>query len=164
WADPTSLQLADQLLGLTEEAAVLLVVTQRPDPDHASWALRELAARRFPHRTRSIDLEALSGSSERELIHALVGSGSLPAHVHASVGAGMLPADVDDFLLDRAEGTLFFLEELVRSLVDAGALHSTSEDGWRYDHDVVIDVPPTVEKVILARVDRLTPACHDTLT
>src|SRR5207245_1057944 len=36
WADPTSLQLAEQLLALAEEAAVLVVITQRPDPDHAS--------------------------------------------------------------------------------------------------------------------------------
>jgi ABC-type oligopeptide transport system substrate-binding subunit/class 3 adenylate cyclase len=151
WADPTSLQLAEQLLALTEEAAVLLVITQRPDPDHASWALREIAARRLPHRTRSVDLEALSGSSERELIHALVGSGTLPV-------------DVETLLLDRAEGNPFFLEELVRSLVDAGALQHVRGDSWRYDHDAAIDVPPTVEKVILARVDRLTPACHDALT
>ncbi|HEY8630876.1 MAG TPA: AAA family ATPase, partial [Gaiellaceae bacterium] len=50
WADPTSLQLTEQLLRVTEDAAVLLVITQRPDPDHPSWHLRELAARRFPHR------------------------------------------------------------------------------------------------------------------
>jgi ABC-type oligopeptide transport system substrate-binding subunit/class 3 adenylate cyclase len=151
WADPTSLQLAEQLLGLTEEAAVLLVVTQRPDPDHASWALREIAARRFPHRTRSVDLEALSGNAERELIHALVGTGTLPAQL-------------EGLLLDRAEGNPFFLEELVRSLADAGALHHHAEKGWLYDHGVAIDVPPTVEKVILARIDRLSPACHDALT
>jgi ABC-type oligopeptide transport system substrate-binding subunit/class 3 adenylate cyclase len=150
WADPTSLQLAEQLLGLTEEAAVLLVITQRPDPDHASWALREVAARRFPHRTRSIDLQALSDTSERELIHALAGSGTLPP-------------DVEELLLDRAEGNPFFLEELVRSLVDAGALHH-DDAGWRYDHAVAVEVPPTVEKVILARVDRLTSECRATLT
>jgi ABC-type oligopeptide transport system substrate-binding subunit/class 3 adenylate cyclase len=150
WADPTSLQLAEQLLGLTEEAAVLLVITQRPDPDHASWALREIAARRWPHLTRAVDLEALSGDAERELIHSLV-------------GADTLPADLEALLLDRAEGNPFFLEELVRSLADSGALHH-DEVRWRYDHDVAVEVPPTVEKVILARVDRLTPACHDALT
>ena len=53
WADPTSLQLAEQLLGLTEEAAVLLVITQRPDPDHASWALREIAARQLAASARA---------------------------------------------------------------------------------------------------------------
>ena len=83
WADPTSLQLAEQLLSVTEDAAVLLVITQRPDPDHASWGLRELAARRFPHRMRELELEALSGDAERELLHALVGEGTLPSELEA---------------------------------------------------------------------------------
>jgi ABC-type transport system substrate-binding protein/class 3 adenylate cyclase len=150
WADPTSLQLAEQLLASTEDAAVLLVVTQRPDPDHPSWRLRELAGRNFPHRLRTLELEALSGDAELELLHALV-------------GAETLPPELEQRLLDQAEGNPFFLEELVSSLADAGALQR-QDGGWRLDHDVPIDVPPTVEKVILARADRLTPACRETLT
>ena len=34
WADATSLQLLERLLPLTEEAAVLLVLTLRPERDH----------------------------------------------------------------------------------------------------------------------------------
>ena len=150
WADPTSLQLAEQLLSVTEDAAVLLVITQRPDPDHPSWALRELASRSLPHRTRELELQALSGDAERELLHALVGERTLPP-------------ELEDRLLDQAEGNPFFLEELVRSLTDAGALRR--EDGeWRFDHDTAIDVPPTVEKVILARIDRLDPGQRAALT
>jgi ABC-type oligopeptide transport system substrate-binding subunit/class 3 adenylate cyclase len=150
WADPTSLQLAEQLLGVTEDAAVLFVITHRPDPDHGSWALRELASRRLPHRTRKLELQALSGEAERELLHALVGDQTLPPKVERR-------------LLESAEGNPFFLEELVRSLADAGALRR-EDGGWRFDHDTAIDVPPTVEKVILARVDRLEPAQRAVLT
>ena len=150
WADPTSLQLTEQLSRVTEDAAVLLVITQRPDPDHPSWALRETAARRFPHRTRELELEALSDDAEHELLRALV-------------GAETLPPDLEQRLLEQAEGNPFFLEELVRSLVDAGALQR--ENGrWRFDHETAIDIPPTVEKVILARVDRLDPAQRRVLT
>jgi hypothetical protein len=35
---------------------------------------------------------------------------------------------------------------------------------YRFDHDVPVEIPPTVEKLLLARIDRLTPACHDVLT
>jgi ABC-type oligopeptide transport system substrate-binding subunit/class 3 adenylate cyclase len=150
WADPTSLQLVEQLLPITEDAAVLLVITQRPDPDHASWALRELSSRSLPHRTRELELHALSGDAERELLHALVGEGTLPP-------------ELERRLLDEAEGNPFFLEELVRSLADTGALRP--EDGvWRFDHETPIDVPPTVEQVILARVDRLQPRQRAALT
>ena len=136
WADPTSLQLAEQLLALTEDAAVLFVITQRPDPDHPSWALREMSARRLPHRTRAIELVALSGDAERELLRALVGE-------------NRLPEEVERELLRHAEGNPFFLEELVK---------------WYVEHESATDIPPTVEKVILARVDRLGKADRAALT
>ncbi len=150
WADPTSIQLVERLLSLSEEAAVLLLVAQRPERDHPSWAVKEAAARALPHRTREIALEALTGRADRELLHALV-------------GPGVLPADVEDRVLTHAEGNPFFLEEMVRSLADAGALARDGER-WRFDHEVDVDIPPTVEKVILARIDRLTPECHRVLT
>ena len=50
----------------------------------------------------------------------------------------------------------------MRSLVDSGALVREGE-GWRFDHAVEVEVPPTVEKVILARIDRLQPDAHDAL-
>src|SRR5262249_55372966 len=104
WADATSLQLVERLLPVTQGFGVLLVLTQRAERDHASWAVRELAAREFPHRTRELTLEALSGDAGAELLAALVGSETL----------------LDDLrgrILDAAEGNPFFLEELVRSLV-----------------------------------------------
>ncbi len=118
WADPTSLQLLERLLGDTETSALLLVLTTRPERDHPSWAVKETAARDLPHRTRELDLEALSGDAGRDLLHALVGGGTLPR-------------SMEERILEPAEGNPFFLEELVRSLVDAGALRRDG-DGWRF--------------------------------
>jgi len=109
WADPTSIQLVERLLPLTESAAVLLVIAGRPERDHPWWAVKELASREFPHRTRDIALEGLSGDSQRGLLGALVGENTLPA-------------ELERRLLDHAEGNPFYLEELIPSLVDAGAL------------------------------------------
>jgi ABC-type transport system substrate-binding protein len=150
WADPTSLQLLEDLLEATEVLPLLLVLSSRPERDHPSWHAKETAARLFPHRTREIALEALSGDAGRELLHALV-------------GASTLPAEMERRILEPAEGNPFFLEEIVRSLTDAGALVPEG-DGWRFDHEVDVEVPPTVEKVILARIDRLEPQAHATLT
>ncbi len=63
-------------------------------------------------------------------------------------------------ILEPAEGNPFFLEELVRSLVDAGAL-VREDEGWRFDHEVDVEVPATVEKVILA-ADRPAGRPHAT--
>jgi ABC-type oligopeptide transport system substrate-binding subunit len=149
WSDPTSVQLLEQLLGLAEGSAVLLVLTLRTERDHPAWGLRELAAREFPHLLRELDLGPL-GDADGELLAALVGAGTLPAPLERRV-------------LEAAEGNPFFLEELVRSLMDARALVREG-DRWRFDHDAQIEVPQTVEKVILARLDRLSPESHDTLT
>jgi ABC-type oligopeptide transport system substrate-binding subunit/class 3 adenylate cyclase len=149
WADSTSVLLLEQLLALAEESPVLFVITLRPERDHAAWGLREHAAREFPHLLQGIELGPL-GDADGELLAALV-------------GARTLPAEVERRVLQTAEGNPFFLEELVRSLIDAGAL-VREEDGWRFDHAAEIEVPQTVEKVILARLDRLSPSSHDVVT
>ncbi|HEY8018712.1 MAG TPA: ABC transporter substrate-binding protein [Actinomycetota bacterium] len=150
WADATSLQLLERLLGDTEHAALLLVLTMRPERDHPAWRVKEEAARDLPHRFREIGLEALSGDAGRELLDALIGRDTLPPEMARRI-------------LEPAEGNPFFLEELVRSLADAGAL-VRDHDAWRFDHAVPIEIPPTVEKVILSRIDRLSPDAHTTLT
>ncbi|MFL5958731.1 MAG: ABC transporter substrate-binding protein [Gaiellaceae bacterium] len=149
WADATSVLLLEQLLSLAEEAPVLLVLSLRPERDHPSWGLREHAGREFPHLLREIDLGPL-GDADGELLAALVAPATLPA-------------DLERRVLEAADGNPFFLEELVRSLADVGALVRT-DDGWRFDHAVDVEVPPTVEKAILARLDRLSPPARDLVT
>jgi ABC-type oligopeptide transport system substrate-binding subunit/class 3 adenylate cyclase len=140
WADATSVALLEQLLVLAEQSPVLLVLSLRPERDHAAWTLREHAAREFPHLLHELDLGPL-GDADAELLSGLVGEGMLAA----------------------AEGNPFFLEELVRSLADVGALRRT-DDGWKFEHEAEIEVPQTVEKVILARLDRLSAISHEVIT
>jgi ABC-type oligopeptide transport system substrate-binding subunit/class 3 adenylate cyclase len=149
WADATSVQLLEQLLALAEEAPVVLVLSLRPERDHPSWGLREHVRREFPHLLREIDLGPLV-DADRELLAALVAPAALPRELERRV-------------LEAADGNPFFLEELVRSLADVGALVREG-DGWRFDHAVEVEVPPTVEKVILARLDRLSAQAHELVT
>jgi ABC-type oligopeptide transport system substrate-binding subunit/class 3 adenylate cyclase len=149
WADPTSVLLLEQLLSLAEDMPVVLVLSLRPERDHGSWGLREHAGREFPHLLRELDLGPL-GAADGELLAALVAPAELPAELETRV-------------LDAADGNPFFLEELVRSLADVGALVRT-DDGWRFDHTVAVEVPPTVEKVILARLDRLSAQARQLVT
>ncbi len=149
WSDPTSLQLLERLFADTEDTALLLVLTSRLERDHPWWRAKEEVSRALPHRITDVTLEALSGDAGRELLHALVGDGTLPT-------------DVERRILEPAEGNPFFLEELIRSLADAGAV-THDEHGWRFVHDAPLEVPPTVEKVILARIDRLDAGARGAL-
>ena len=150
WADATSLQLTEQLLGLSDTAAVLIVIKHRTEPDHPSWRVKTIAAEQYPHRSRELALRALSGDAHRELLVSLFGEGTIPQHLEQQI-------------LEGAEGNPFYLEELVGTLAETGVLVRDG-DGWRFDHEAKIVIPPTVEKVILARIDRLSARDRDVLT
>lgn len=149
WADATSLALVARLLEMTDDTALLLVLATRPERDHPVWELRQRAAREHGHRTRELDLEPLGDDAERGLLAGLVGEETLPESVRTDV-------------LDRAEGNPFYLEEIVRALADSGAL-AQDAGGWRFEVAAPVEIPETVEKVVLARVDRLEPRSHEVL-
>jgi class 3 adenylate cyclase len=151
WADGDSIALVGELLELADSAAVLVVVAQRLERSHPSWAVHEQALRQHAHRSTEIALGPLAAGHDAELLDALVGPTTLPPGLRRS-------------LLDAAEGNPFFLEELVRSMIASGALVRDEPDGsWRLDGEVTIEVPETVEKVIQSRIDGLSTAARDVL-
>jgi class 3 adenylate cyclase/tetratricopeptide (TPR) repeat protein len=147
WADAASLGLLNHLLELPGRAPVLLVLAGRPEPGHGSQQLRGAALRQ---RALLVELTALTREADRELLAELVG------------GAG-LPEDLERLVLERAEGNPLYLEELVRSLVDAGALIREG-DAWRFEREVEVQVPESVEKLVLSRVDLLSPDARELLS
>lgn len=149
WADATSIQLLERLFPLAEAERALLVVSLRPEPDHPSWRLHRQAALQHPGRVHALMLEGLPSGADGQLLDALVGHGTLPG-------------DVERRIIDTAEGNPFYLEELVRSLIDDDALVA-EEGGWRFEHGTAVDIPPTIERLIISRIDRLSPAARDTI-
>jgi class 3 adenylate cyclase/tetratricopeptide (TPR) repeat protein len=149
WADPTSIRLTRRLAEAAASHPIMLVATGRPEPDHDSAGLVAEVGARHPGRCRVVALDALAPGEDHRLLESLVGAGTLPSELARSV-------------LGTAEGNPFFLEELVRSLRDAGALVG-GDDGWRFVPVGPVEVPSTVERVILARVDRLEPPPREAL-
>lgn len=150
WADPTSLALIERLLPVTEESPLLLVLIQRPDTEQGGWALRERAASEYRHVFDEIALVPLTESAGAALVEALMEGAALPDELRAR-------------LLSYAEGNPFYLEELVRSLVDQGVLRREHGD-WRDRGDDLLTVPTTIEGLILARIDRLDPVWRELVT
>jgi tetratricopeptide (TPR) repeat protein len=149
WADASSAALVERMLELTERAAVLLVLTGRLDADRPLAALTRTAAGELSHRCAEIRLAALDADAQRALLGELLGAAELP------------PA-IEERVLERAEGNPLYLEQLVRELVDSGAVRQ--EGGrWRFDPDVPVEIPETVEKIVLARVDRLDERSQEVL-
>ncbi len=154
WADPSSLELLETLIPITTQAPLLLVLAFRPQEGAAlAWyeRARESAATKAPlARARTLALAALTESDSGQLVENLLSVENLPSATRRTI-------------LSKAEGNPFFLEELLRSLIDAGLLlvegdrvvaTSTIED---------LDVPDTLQGVIAARIDRLPAADKRTL-
>jgi ABC-type oligopeptide transport system substrate-binding subunit len=150
WADPTSLALTERLIPLTEGAPIMLAISHRPETDHGSWLLKEKAAREYRHLFRELSLQPLERPSENELLTSLAGNRQLPAAVM-------------DGLLRYAEGNPFYLEQLLRSLIDSGTLVPENSH-WQLKAGETLEIPQTLEGVIIARIDRLEPEWREVLT
>ncbi len=108
WADESTLELLEETLRVTEEAAIALFFLYRTEREHRSWRLGERARQLYPHRYREIEVRPLPSDSSKLLVD--------------STADGELPESVSDLLVERAGGNPFFLEEALRDLIERGAL------------------------------------------
>lgn len=149
WADAASVSLTTAVARATRDAPIVLYVTARPE---GRAVVDEVAARGID--VDILQLEPLSESAVAVLVGDLL--------------RGTPPAPLLDAVTRRAGGNPFFVEELVRSLLDAGVLmrdgerdgdHWTMHPGWD-----ARTVPATVEGVLSARIDLLPRSAATTLT
>jgi class 3 adenylate cyclase/tetratricopeptide (TPR) repeat protein len=136
-ADAASLDLVDHLMASEAELPLLLACAARSD---RGWEGRDWEAH---PRHVTVDVAALSDEETADLAHALL---------HRVRG---LPDDLQTRLVRTAAGSPYYLEELVRSLVDDGIL--VAGTGWHFDETRVesLRIPTTLASVIQARLDTL---------
>ena len=145
WVDLTSLELIQHLVPLAERAMLMMIALFRPHPQDISWQFHEIARRDFNHIYAEIILSPLDEVSSRELVSNLLHVEDLPEKVRA-------------LILRKAEGNPFFVEEVIRSLLDA-KLVVRENSHWRATREIkTISVPDTLTGVITARLDRLDEA------
>jgi predicted ATPase len=152
WADPTSIELLERLLVLTDRAPVLFICVFRPERERSCWRIKETAARLYPHRHIDLWLEPLSASESETLASNLLRMQSLTKRFKERV-------------LRHAEGNPFYVEEIIRSLIDSGAIVCDDVScTWQLMRDLDdISVPETLLGVLMARVDRLPEASKQVL-
>src|SRR4029453_15275522 len=110
WAAPAAREMAESLLPLPDRAPVLVVAAFRPDPASEAWRLRLRVLADYAHRAAELPLPPLDPDASGLLVEHLVPAGdSIDEATKADVVA-------------RAEGNPLYLEELLRAMVEAGAL------------------------------------------
>jgi predicted ATPase/class 3 adenylate cyclase/regulation of enolase protein 1 (concanavalin A-like superfamily) len=162
WADPTSLDLLKHLLALTDRLPLLVVCLLRPETQHRCWEIRETAARQYRHRHADLWLEPLPDGESEQLIGNLLFSASDRGARLATREDVELDRKLQARIIRHADGNPFYLEEIVRSLVESGAIACDlgtcrwdAADETSSDNGQGIAIPDTLQGVLAARIDRL---------
>jgi len=135
WAEPSLLDLVEYVFGWSGGAPVLLVCLARQELLETRPSL--LAPR---PKASSILLEPLDAEATARLIENLLGGDAPPPGAY-------------DTIARTAEGNPLFLEEIVRMLVEDGALRRDGDE-WSADLSE-LTIPPTIHALLAARLDRL---------
>lgn len=142
WADDASLDLVAHLLEVDHDMPLLVAASARPglyEREDAAW-------NRAGAITERIDLVALSEPQSLELASDLLQR------------LDEVPRVLSELITGGAEGNPFYMEELVKMLIDVGAIVA---DGQRWtvapDKLAAAHVPATLVGVLQARLDSLAP-------
>ena len=149
WCDPSSFRVLETLVPLIKEVPLLLLLAYRPDRDFVSQ-LQERTRAAGVKSYRVLELSPLTREESRSLIQSLLKIENLPEKMRA-------------LILDRAEGNPFFLEELLRSLLESGTV--VIENGHAIATGAIeaMNVPETVQSLLTARIDGLDTEKKQTL-
>jgi len=144
WMDESSSLLLEHLLPLVASVPLVIFGVSRPERDTPAARLRALCAREYAGQYSEVQLAPLSGADSTQLMDNLLAIENFPAKLR-------------ELVLQRAEGNPFFLEEVIRTLLDTGAVeHDAASGHWRATAQLdTIRIPDTIQGVIMARVDRL---------
>ncbi len=141
WIDAASESMLADLVTVIPRTPSMVLITCRPEYEGALTRV---------HGAQTISLAPLGDSDSAALLDELLGS-------DPSVG------ELAAIIAERAAGNPFFAEEMVRELVQRGAL-TGERGGYVCRVDVAeVSVPATVQAAIEARIDRLSPSARRTL-
>jgi class 3 adenylate cyclase len=132
WIDEATQELLNLLADSLGTAKLLLLVNYRPEYSHR-WNSKTYYTQ--------LRLDPLGKESAEEMLAALLGD-----------DAALAP--LERLIIEKTEGTPFFMEETVQVLLDEGALvrNGTVKLAWPLSE---LKIPPTVQAILASRIDRL---------
>ncbi len=136
WLDASSIELLDELFGGLSEARLLLLLTTRQERRPGWHRIEGPGDEQRSDNKIELELKRLTPAQADHLLRELIGTSEKLAPLRSHIIAS-------------ADGTPLFLEEFVRSLHESGEV----ADGVSAFANIVI--PPTVQSILAARIDRL---------
>jgi class 3 adenylate cyclase len=150
WADPSSIELLVKMLSLVTEVPLLFCCVTRPDQDSPGSKLVAAIRETMGAGLTELNLQALSETDSRQLISNLLEIEELPETIREAI-------------LAKAEGNPFFVEEVIRMLIDRGGIVQ-QEGAWVAQKEIEnLEIPDNLQGLLLARIDRLPDDVKRTL-
>jgi class 3 adenylate cyclase/tetratricopeptide (TPR) repeat protein len=143
WADTSSLELLGVLYRLSDRYKLLFINVFRPG--YLEREDRKLAAigEKFSDCFVEIALQPLEKSDSETLVKSILTIKDFPYLLK-------------DQIVDRTGGNPFFIEEVVRSLIDEGAIVRNEKGVFKVTEKIDnVVIPPTINDVLMAKIDRL---------
>ncbi len=142
WADRSSMEMLRSLFALSSKQPILFIVIMRPGYEETSGVLVKYLEANHAEMLQTIEVTNLNPARSKELIGNLILSGQLP-----------MPFLQE--LIAKTEGNPFFIEEVLRSLIDQGAIEF-SDKVFKINHKIyAVKIPETINEVLLSRVEKL---------
>ncbi|UCF62085.1 MAG: tetratricopeptide repeat protein, partial [Anaerolineaceae bacterium] len=135
WADPASMDLIQDVIRDTSQNPILLILAHRSDDDLPDWTA-------YPH-AMAVPLGHLPDDACLKIVEVLL-------------GPIKFPEDTCQLMLRKSGGNPLFISEVLRSLMDIGALNRDVDGSWHVIQEKVdFDLPDTIHGIIISRLDRL---------
>jgi len=141
WADQSSLELLQSLLRLAENNKILFISTLRPNYQETGDRIISSIREKYSAFYSEINLEPLNSKDCEILLHNLLRT-DIPVRLKNSVSKS-------------TEGNPFFIEEVVRSLIDDNIIEIKNNQFHISQTVGEIEIPGTIKDVLLSRIDKL---------
>ena len=141
WCDPSSWEVLETLFPLCNNVPLLMLCVSRLEDNRAAEMLQKHDDKCI---RRMIRLSPLSRDESHVLVQQLLKIENLPERLR-------------ELILNRAEGNPFFVEELLRSLIDTGIIVLQEGRATALREIQAVEIPETLQGVLAARIDRLPP-------
>lgn len=142
WADPSSTGLLAELLPLAATAPILFCLVTRPERDTPGWRLVTAARDIMGGSLTELTLTPLSETNSQQLVANMLKIEALPSGVRRTI-------------LKKSEGNPFFVEEVIRMLIDQGAIVQKAGEWVAGEEIERVEIPDHLQGLLLARIDRL---------
>jgi len=142
WVDRFSQELLEYMFSRTTAVVLaMFVLIFRDEYQHAGELLVD---------SHLIDLNRLPRQDAVQLIHQ-------------RLGADFVPEEVQDLILNRSEGNPFFIQEIIKTLLDRKKIIVRRRKVEMTSENIEAGIPETIQGIIMARIDRIQDSIKEVL-